>query len=911
MRHFPKSPVELLKPRTFFAIAILFFLVLAQHGAQAATLRRPVSPNQPMFQIHIDTWNTADPQKIIDLIPEDIRPYVVMTISLSINHDATTGQWKTIEYGYETAKSWIRTCAQNRMWAMIQPSSGGFSHFKDYDTTVNLDTTVYGEFFRDYPNFLGINYAEQFWGFDDKWSVTWQQRVNHWTNLMKLTNKYGGYLAVSFTGGYYGAGLNSVAMVKRNPAFAAALRKYPENFIMEEKFTMAYGFHDIESTSMGMWLSGYAAQYGIRFDQCGWVPNASEDFPVASGAIPFLEHIMMTGETVYDGPELIWQQCIKNLNDATTADGYTTRRWDLFPQYQNITMDVFRKIMDGTVRILSRKEVIDRAKLVIIDDATSGTDQVKYSSPQTLFDSLYLMPGDGTYMDNKSWFKKTGRYPAIPTVYQLADDTAKAFKVQVKQSTYATRWPTAAAKVAEFNTLFPQEYTGTIYATRHENGWMTYNPYKTGVTATGSIPLKYNTCDSVGVTYSQYSLGVIKEFSDKLNFYLSNYDNANTALKNDTIRIYGASAEPTYTYTDRASHQASSIAKSWSGGVLTLSITHNGPLDLVVSCSGSGTGRLTSYTTASVLAPSQPSVYTGPWQYEAENFDVKSIGGNVTSGIGNSVRKYTGMGFLKFGTSSSASIRDTVTVPTAGTYKLLTRYLASSGAVSTIDLYVNGTKVVTPKFAKTANDSIWAVDTQSLALKAGANVVMFKANATGSYGVNFDNVVLVSSASAKIAPKVTFVTPSKTASFTAAATISLEASASDSDGTVSHVDFYNGTTLLHSEWTAPYTYDWTGVAAGIYFLKAIATDNDGNTAQDTMTVTVKGGTVGISQGLVREVIVHQIFDLQGNRLGEVTTDGTVSLETAAARMGFRPGLYLARHATPQGMVTRKVDVGRP
>jgi len=741
MQQYIRSVARILASGSSLATAIALFLLLPG-GAQAQILRRPVSPSQPMFQIHIDTWNTADPQKIIDLIPEDIRPYVVMTISLSINHDATTGQWKTIEYGYETAKSWIRTCAQNRMWAMIQPSSGGFTHFKDYDMSVNLDTTLYGEFFRDYPNFLGINYAEQFWGFDDKWSVTWTQRVNHWTNLMKLTHKYGGYLAVSFTGGYYGAGLNSVAMVKRNPAFAAVLKQYPENFVMEEKFTMAYGFHDIESTSMGMWLSGFAGQYGIRFDQCGWVANAGEDFPVAAGAAPFLEHIMLTGETVYDGPELIWQQCIKNLSDASTTDGYTTRRWELFPQYKNITVDIFRKIMDGTVRILSRKEVIDRTKLVILDDAATGTDQIKYSSPQTLFDDLYKVDGDGTYLNNTSWFKKTGRYPAIPTVYQLADDTANTFNVQVKQSTYATRWPTSAAKVAEFNSLFPQEYTGTIYAARHENGWMTYNPFKTGVIASGSIPFKYNTCDSVNLTYAQYSIGVMKEFPNKLSFYLSNYDNANTALKTDVIKIYGASAEPSYTFTDRASHQASTVTKSWSGGVLTLNVTHNGPLDLVVNCFGAGSGRLTSYKTASVVAPGLPTVYTGPRQYEAETFDFKSIGGNVASGIGNAIRRYTGMGFLKFGTNASASIRDTVTVASAGTYKIRTRYSVSAGTSNAIDLYVNGTKVATPAFAKTDSDSDWAVDSQSVSLNAGANVVMFKANKAGSYDVTLDNIVV-------------------------------------------------------------------------------------------------------------------------------------------------------------------------
>ncbi len=36
-----------------------------------APLRRPLSPNQPMWLVHIDSWNSPGPQKSIDLIPQD------------------------------------------------------------------------------------------------------------------------------------------------------------------------------------------------------------------------------------------------------------------------------------------------------------------------------------------------------------------------------------------------------------------------------------------------------------------------------------------------------------------------------------------------------------------------------------------------------------------------------------------------------------------------------------------------------------------------------------------------------------------------------------------------------------------------------------------------------------------------
>jgi hypothetical protein len=765
-------------------------------------IRRPTSPASPMWQIHIDTWNYPDPQKIIDLIPKDIRPYVVFNLSFSVSHNTTTGKWLQVDSAYETAKSWLRTCAQNQVWAMIQQSSGGFAHFSDFDLS------VYEEFYRDYPNFIGFNYAEQFWGFGDTWSVTWAQRMAHFTDLMKLNQKYGGYLCVSWCGA--GSDINPVAMMKRNPDFAAICKETPEHFILCEKFTSTDAFSDIESVCEGAYLSGFSGQYGIRFDQCGWVPDSAATdltYPVAAGAAPILEHIMLTGETVIDGPELIWAQDFKELSTATTSDGYTMRRWGTYPQFENISIDIFRKILDSTVRILSRKEVIDRTKVVIVNDVTSGTAQEIYSSPLTMFEGLYRMDDDGNFSLNTSWFKKTGRYPAIPTVYELGDSLANTFQTPVDKSTYSTRWPSIADKVTEFNTLFSEEYTGDLYAGRSENGWVTYNPFKTGKTANASIPLKYNTCDSIHLTYCQYTTGIIKEYSDKLTFYLTNYDNYYTSLKTDTIKIYGSTLEPTYSYEDRADHEASTVTSNWSDGVFTLYVNHNGPLDLIVDCSGTATDRLTTYTTASLVVPNAPSVYTGPRQYEAECFDRKSVSSVVTSGYSGTIRNYTGQGYLKFGTSSSAVARDTVNALRKGKYKILTKYLTSSGTVTTVDLYVNGVKVATPEFTKTVNDSTWSVDTTSATLNAGDNIIMYKANNTGTYSLSIDNIIITQGADNGVY-NFTSDVASTVATSPAADMITVQ---SGSAGVVSYTDANGSTSNCFKSYSAGST-NGTGVA---------------------------------------------------------------------------------------------------
>jgi hypothetical protein len=88
-------------------------------------------------------------------------------------------------------------------------------------------------------------------------------------------------------------------------------------------------------------------------------------------------------------------------------------------------------------------------------------------------------------------------------------------------------------------------------------------------------------------------------------------------------------------------------------------------------------------------------------------------------------------------------------------------------------------------------------------------------------------------------PVVTITAPTVGATFTASATIAVAASATDTDGSISRVDFYSGSTLLGSDTSSPYELSWANVAAGIYSLKAIAVDNTGaSTTSAPVAVTV-------------------------------------------------------------------------
>ncbi|MGW4794986.1 glycoside hydrolase family 48 protein, partial [Nonomuraea sp. NPDC004297] len=76
-------------------------------------------------------------------------------------------------------------------------------------------------------------------------------------------------------------------------------------------------------------------------------------------------------------------------------------------------------------------------------------------------------------------------------------------------------------------------------------------------------------------------------------------------------------------------------------------------------------------------------------------------------------------------------------------------------------------------------------------------------------------------------PTVSLTSPTAGQQFTAPATVPITANAADSDGTVAKVDFYQGSTLLGTDTSTPYSYNWTNVAAGSYSITARATDNAG------------------------------------------------------------------------------------
>jgi hypothetical protein len=124
-------------------------------------------------------------------------------------------------------------------------------------------------------------------------------------------------------------------------------------------------------------------------------------------------------------------------------------------------------------------------------------------------------------------------------------------------------------------------------------------------------------------------------------------------------------------------------------------------------------------------------------------------------------------------------------------------------------------------------------------------------------------------------PSVTITQPSST-TFIAPATISINATATSTSGTISKVEFYNGTTKLGEDLTSPYSYTWTNVAKGSYAITAVATDNLGNKATSSsvaIKVNVPQAPYNGTWNLIPGTIQAENYDVGGN--GSAYSDASV------------------------------------
>ncbi len=134
--------------------------------------------------------------------------------------------------------------------------------------------------------------------------------------------------------------------------------------------------------------------------------------------------------------------------------------------------------------------------------------------------------------------------------------------------------------------------------------------------------------------------------------------------------------------------------------------------------------------------------------------------------------------------------------------------------------------------------------------------------------------IWISGGASNQAPTCSISSPASGTSYSAPATITIQSNATDSDGTIAKVEFYQGSTKLGEDTSSPYSYTWSNVAAGSYSITAKATDNLGAVTTSStvnVTVTTSGGSTPIT---VSKRIATGMDDVEESKTGSMYTNSS-------------------------------------
>ncbi len=228
----------------------------------------------------------------------------------------------------------------------------------------------------------------------------------------------------------------------------------------------------------------------------------------------------------------------------------------------------------------------------------------------------------------------------------------------------------------------------------------------------------------------------------------------------------------------------------------------------------------------------------------------------MQSGVTHSylVDPTTGALTANFSTTVVANQPPTVslTAPAAGTSVANTQTVTitanpvdSDGSIVEVEFLANGTLIGKATAAPWSyNWSGMAAGTYKLVARAFDN--------KGFSGLSSPvEITITGTGPVNQSPTVSLTSPAANSTYTFGSSVSIAADAADTDGTISKVEFYAGTTLIGTDDAAPYAITWSQPAAGNYSLKAKAYDNNNASTESTaVVITVNAINSGTGPALM-------------------------------------------------------------
>ena len=224
----------------------------------------------------------------------------------------------------------------------------------------------------------------------------------------------------------------------------------------------------------------------------------------------------------------------------------------------------------------------------------------------------------------------------------------------------------------------------------------------------------------------------------------------------------------------------------------------------------------------------------------------------------------------------------------------------SDGTVAKVDFYRNSTLIGTD--TTSPYSIVWS--------NAPAGIYNLTAVATDNSGATGTSAAV--SVTVNSLPTVSLTAPANGATFTAPANLTLSANAADADGTITKVEFFNGTTLIGTVTASPYNFAWNNILPGSYSLTAKATDNRGATKTST-AAAITVNSAGAALFVVGNTTLNAIDTALRARLLNLGLTVTVKSHTAAttADATGKRIVIVSESVTPANVNTKYRTVAVP
>lgn len=147
-------------------------------------------------------------------------------------------------------------------------------------------------------------------------------------------------------------------------------------------------------------------------------------------------------------------------------------------------------------------------------------------------------------------------------------------------------------------------------------------------------------------------------------------------------------------------------------------------------------------------------------------------------------------------------------------------------------------------------------------------ILLFASNSFTGDTYYFDNLDSYASGTVNAAPQVSITSPANNSSFASGAVVNITANATDSDGTISQVEFFANGVSIGADNTSPYGVNWT-IGNGSYTLTARATDNTG-AATTSSAISVTGTATTATYVYVSSIVTGTAAAGGGAKFGTAT-----------------------------------------